>query len=229
MPDPTAPYITPPVTAFFHSALSPPYPTQLSLMPTTLFYELFFPLPTLPLFPPSPAVFSSPLLSSTSPSQPAPAPTRRLSRVPAPADTASLNSVMPPLPAPTASHITPPVTAFFHSALFPPYPTQLSLMPTTLFYELFFPLPTLPLFPPSPAVFSSPLLSSTSPSQPAPAPTRRLSRVPAPADTASLNSVMPPLPAPTASHITPPVTAFFHSALFPPYPTRLPLMPPFLQ
>ena len=125
-------------------------------MPTTLFYELFFPLPTLPLFPSSPAVFSSPLLSSTPLSQPAPAPTRRLSRVPAPADTASLNSVMPPLPAPTASHITPPVTAFFHSALFPPYPTQLSLMPTTLFYELFFPLPTLPLFPPSPAVFSTP-------------------------------------------------------------------------
>ena len=156
-------------------------------MPTTLFYELFFPLPTLPLFPPSPAVFSAPCSvqlprRSQRPHQPAvfSASLPRPTRLP----------LMPPLPAPTASHITPPVTAFFHSALFPPYPTQLSLMPTTLFYELFFLLPTLPLFPPSPAVFSSPLLSSTSPSQPAPAPTRRLSRVPAPADTASLNAAV---------------------------------------
>ena len=141
--------------------LRPSFTRHFSPIPDTAFLNAdntvlrtFLPPADIAPFPTFSRRLLCPLLSSTPLSQPAPAPTRRLSRVPAPADAASLNSVMPPLPAPTASHITPPVTAFFHSALFPPYPTRLPLMPTTLFYELFFLLPTPP--PLSAAVFSTP-------------------------------------------------------------------------
>ena len=177
--------------------LRPSFTRHFSPIPDTAFLNAdntvlrtFLPPADIAPFPTFSRRLLCPLLSSTPLSQPAPAPTRRLSRVPAPADAASLNADNTVL-----------------RTFLPPADTAAPFCRRLLY----------------------PLLRSTPPSQPATAPARRIFRVPAPADAASLNSVMPPLPAPTASHITPPVTAFFHSALFPPYPTRLPLMPPFLQ
>lgn len=114
--------------------LRPSFTRHFSPIPDTAFLNAdntvlrtFLPPADIAPFPTFSRRLLCPLLSSTPLSQPAPAPTRRLSRVPAPADAASLNSVMPPLPAPTASHIAPPVAAFFLPALFFPIPDAASL------------------------------------------------------------------------------------------------------